>query len=231
MRVSHFASIQVIVPPSEYTLGSGSKNSQLRTVGMAQNINVNDSFGTRPENVVGSPLPIIVPGYQSTDIRIEKATIDGADFRNLGAFNPLWAHVGKTYLDANLVSISNSMSVTDAAASVDNSSMYPFMFVLAVKNRVSNSYISSNISTENEPMASGRTPRTNSFGLYACVLQTATISMSSQQAIIMDSVSAVARPISGTWFNQTVREAFATNGDATNGMRDVINSVLFGFRS
>jgi hypothetical protein len=232
MRVSHFASVQVIVPPSEYSpTGTAGKSAQLKVVGMAQNLSVNDNFGTRAESVIGTPLPVLAPGYQTTEVRIEKATIDGADFRNLGAFNPLWAHIGKTYQDVSLVSVTGALSIVDAAASADNGSMYPFMFILAVKNRVANSYTQSNISTDNKPVGPNSTARSNSFGLYACVLQSANISMSSQQAIIMDTVSAVARPISGTWLNQKIRSAFSQNGDAKNGMRDIVHSVLFGYRS
>lgn len=239
MRVSHFAQIQVIVPPAGYTSDSSSSGI-LKTVGMAQNINIDDNFGTRAENTIGTPLPVLAPGYQVTNIRMEKATIDGADFRNLGAFNPLWAHVGSTYRSPGIVGIQGAMGTVDAAASAEsgNQEMFPFMFVLAIRNRVANSYTASNITVDNQPADSdgAAAPRSNSFGVYACVLQNASISMSSGQAVIMDSVNAVARPISGTWFTETVRNAFASNGvdgggDPRNGMRDIVNSVLYGYFS
>lgn len=231
MRVSHFAQLQVIVPPDAYSPDTtGTQRALLKTVGMAQNISVDDNFGTRAENTIGTPLPVLAPGYQVTNIRLEKATIDGADFRNLGAFNPLWAHVGSTYTSP--VDIMRPMGFVDTS-STENRTMFPFMFVLAVKNRVSSSYTKSNITVDNQPGPRGGGPdsRTNSFGIYACVLQNASISMSSGQAVIMDSVNAVARPISGTWFSEAVRRAFATNGDATNGMRDIVNSVMYGYYS
>lgn len=232
MRVSHFASLRVIVPPENYSPGESS-NATLKTVGMAQNLRVDDNFGTRAENVIGTPLPVLAPGYQVTNISIDKATIDGADFRNLGAFNPLWAHVGATYRDNSIVSLAQAGGAMEESAFTSeegNSGMYPFMFVLAVKNRVSQSYTKSNINTTNQPAEGGGNPRTNSFGIYACVLQSATITMTSERAIVMDAVQAVARPLTGTWFSEAVREAFANNGDATNGMRDIVNSVLFGYR-
>lgn len=234
MRVSHFATLQVIVPPSDYTEDSVGSQARLKTVGMAQNLRIDDNFGTRAENVIGTPLPVMAPGYQITNISIDKATIDGADFRNLGAFNPLWAHVGSTYQDSSLVSLGTATGAMDEpglSESGGNEGMYPFMFVLAVKNRVANSYTKSNINTQNQPVdVSGGIARSNSFGIYACVLQSASISMSSQQAIIMDSAQVVARPLTGTWFTDAIRNAFANNGDATNGMRDIVNSVLFGYR-
>lgn len=200
---------------------------------MAQNISVDDNFGTRAENTIGTPLPVLAPGYQVTNIRMEKATIDGSDFRNLGAFNPLWAHVGGTYRDEGLLDIRQTLGFVDSGAggANGNEGMFPFMFVLAVKNRVSNSYTKSNITVDNQPAPIGGGNKSNSFGVYVCVLQNASISMSSGQAVIMDSVNAVARPISGTWFTEAVRDAFATNGDASNGMRNLVNSVTYGYFS
>lgn len=235
MRVSHFASIQVIVPPSDYRHDGGNTSARLKTVGMAQSLRIDDQFGTRSENVLGSPLPVLAPGFQLTNINIDKATIDGADFRNLGAFNPLWGHVGKTYLDANTITTTSAIAAMNESTlqgAIGNEQMYPFMFILAVKNRVANSYTNSNIDTNNLSVTrSGGTPRSNTLGIYACVLQNASVSLSSQQAIILDSVTAVARPLLGTWLTQAVRNSFNDNGiDPKNGMRDFITAMMYGYR-
>jgi len=229
MRTSHFAKIEVVVPEYGYREGSEDLNGIKKTVGMAQNVSIEDNFGTTSENVVGTPLPVMAPGYQVTNIRMEKATIDGRDFRNLGAFNPLWGHVGSTY--ANPVSIGNlgsELELEDTGAGGGNNSMYPFMFLLSVRNKVSDSYTESNITVNDDPVRSSNDDaRTNPFGIYVCILNSATISLSSQQVIIMDQVNAVARPLSGGWFSDALKEAYA---DETNGMADIVNSVLFGFR-
>jgi hypothetical protein len=50
----------------------------------------------------------------------------------------------------------------------------------------------------------------------------------------MDRVSAVARPISGTWLNDTVKKAFRTAEgpeDVKNGMDQVIYNVIYGYES
>ena len=189
MRVSHFATIHVITAPSDY---DNNKNAELRAVGMARNINATDNLGSRAENTIGTPLPVLLPGYMSSNITIEKATIDGSDFRSLGAFNPLWAHVGQTYQSNNLVNLGS----VGTSLNIDDTQMFPFMFVLAVKNRVSNSYADSNISEDNQPAILGGQPKPNPFGIYVCVLSQASISMSSQQAVIMDNIQCVARPVS-----------------------------------
>lgn len=230
MRVSHFAKIQVIVPPEEYTPdgATAGKAAILKTVGLAQNINIDDNFGTRAENTIGTPLPVLAPGYQVTNIRLEKATLDGSDFRNLGAFNPLWAHVGQTYQSNNRAQVSRPGTYVG----IPDKEMFPFMFVLAVQNRVARSYSKTNIGTDNKPVAAdSEKARSNPFGIYVCVLQSATISMSSQQAVIMDSITAVARPLTGTWLTDAVKNAFSTNGDAKNGMKNLVTEILYGYFS
>lgn len=230
MRSSQFAQIRVLVPPDDYKPGT-SATARLKLVGMAQNINIDDNFGTRGENTLGTPLPVLAPGYQQTTIRVEKATIDGADFRSLGAFNPLWGHVGQTY--SSPVSISNPAQQSLGLAG--NDAMYPFMFILGTRNMVSNSYAKSNITYDNKPAQGDNDAkaRTNPFGMYVCVLQSASISMSSNQAVIMDSVNAIARPLSGTWLTDAVKAAYSTNSadGGKNGMRDIVYEIMWGYRS
>lgn len=235
MRLSHFAKLEVIVPPTDYNVNSTiNQSAELKTVGMAQNINIDDNFGSRAENTIGSPLPVLAPGYQQTTISVEKATIDGADFRNLGAFNPLWAHVGETYNSTLDVGNAN-FGLTGSASE----GMYPFMFVLRTRNKVSNNIANSNINNDNTSGAgTAETPavgdRSNSFGVYACVLQSASISATSNQAVIMDRITAIARPIDGTWLNEKVRDAFASATgaeDVRNGMATFVYDVLYGYIS
>lgn len=230
MRTSQFATIQVIVAPEEHTIGTSS-NGLLKTVGFAQSISIDDNFGSRAQSTIGTPLPVLAPGFQLTNVRLQKATIDGSDFRNLGSMNPLAAHVGKTYVNEGLIDIGQAMSLVDSGSVADNPEMFSFMFVLAIRNRVSNSYTKTNITHDNRPANGTSGARTSPFGIYACVLQSATISAQSQQAVIMEDVSAIARPISGTWLNDKIKQAFSSQGDARNGMRDVMYSVLYGYRS
>jgi hypothetical protein len=239
MRLSHFAKLEVIVPRITYPQTS---EAVLKTVGMAQNINIDDNFGSRAENTIGSPLPVLAPGYQQTTIRIEKATIDGEDFRNLGAFNPLWAHIGSTY-QAPLALDKSTFELGE----LTGPGMYPFMFVMRVRNKISRSAEFSNILSDEplgedsilndfvpsgSPAPLGIGGRSNSFGIYACVLQQANISATSQQAVIMDSVTAIARPVKGTWLNDRIRTAFSSPSgveDVRNGMGTLIYDVLYGY--
>lgn len=226
MRVSHFAKLEVIVPPDDYNPGTSS-TAALKTVGMAQSVNIDDNFGSRAENTIGSALPVLAPGYQQTTVRIEKATIDGGDFRNLGAFNPLWAHVGATYQSP--VSLAGQTDIVGAA----EDGMYPFMFILRVRNKISGSAKFTNVEQEGvAPDLVATNNTANPFGIYACVLQSATISATSQQAVIMDNMTAVARPVAGTWLNEKIKTAFSQPAgaeDYTNGMGNLIYDVLYGY--
>lgn len=248
MRVSHFASIRAIVPSDAFD-GNTNKLALFKTVGMAQNISIDDNFGSRGENTIGTPLPVLAPGYMMTNIRIEKATIDGTDFRNLGGFNPLWAHIGETYKDENLIDLNNvpqraDLGIEDTAGA-DGAKMYPFMFILAIKNKVSNSHSKSNILKDapRNPFDTGSAivptnqlgnAKANTFGVYVCVAQSAQVAISSQQAVILDNLTAIARQVSGAWLSEQIKGAFSRQDSGevgSNGMRDVLYSVLFGYRS
>lgn len=233
MKTSHFAAIHLIVTDDDYKPGDSGQEAILRTVGLAQNLRISDNFGSQAVNVIGNPLPVLAAGYMTSNISIDKATIDGASFRSAG-MNPLFAHIGKTYRDESIVSlddVSGIMGESDSISSgAGNEGTYPFLFILSVMDKVSQSYSSTHVNTDNLSVKKhGGTPRTNPIGTYVCILQSADISMSSQQAIILDSVQAIARPITGTWLTKTIRNELARQGET--GMRDTVNSVLFGYRA
>lgn len=235
MKTSAFASIRAVVPRFDYStkLEDGVVKAKptgvdLIMVGMAQNIRISDSFGTRPISVLGTPFPIITPGYITSNISIEKATVDGNSFRNLGAFNPLWAHVGGVYSAPISITDEGSSEVPAAGVAGTGGEILPFMFILAIKDKVSNSY-----DVGIEPFAGapeGSTAKSpNVFGTYACVLSDANVSLSSQNHVIMDSVTAVARPLTGSWLSDAIRTAL--HGQGKNGMDDHVNSTMYGYRS
>lgn len=230
MKTAQQATIHAVVPTGDYAPG-GSKAAQFLTVGLAQSIRIEDNFGTKAENVIGSPLPIFHPGYLMTTISIEKATVDGYGFRNLGGFNPLWAHVGSTYRNENLIDLSTVKNPDFNTIVPDdgNGKMMPYMFILAVRDRISNSFVESyspQIGSKGELATQKKT--SNIIGSYVCVLTSANIGLQSSNAVIIDSVSCYARPLTGTWFSEAIREAFSTQ---RNGMDNLVNSVMFGYNS
>lgn len=238
MRTANLATIHAIVPPSDYDYagGGGSLSGLFVNVGMAQSIRIEDNFGTKSETVIGSPLPVFHPGFLQTTISIEKATVDGYGFRDLGGFNPLAAHVGTTYKNENLVDIKSALGTKSADISPVDQKMYPFMFILAVRDKVSDSYKESNFPqlgqkgtlSMGDKQVTGAKKTANTIGSYVCVLQSANISMQSSNAVVVDSMTALARPLTGTWFNEAMVKAFK---DQKNGMDNVVNSVLFGYNS
>lgn len=267
MRTSQQADIFVVVPNPRYvprsnrgaaapTGANNERTSQAATsnpaliipLGFAQSIRIDDNFNAQTINVLGTPTPIIHPGYQMTTINIEKATIDGYSFRNLGGFNPLWAHIGSTYLKENQISLEGVASQIDVGGA---QAMYPFMFILAVKDRVSNSFSYSNfpeLASGNPQLAktegySDKDPEkvtdytigandgatANLIGTYVCVINTVSTAIQANNAIIMDNISAYARPLNGTWMNAIMRSALDKQGK--NGMDDSVYSPQFGYNS
>lgn len=233
-RTGQFAKLQLVVPSKDYkiTNGKATGNSvRLITVGLAQSLRIEDNFGTKAENVIGTPLPVFHPGFQQTTISIEKATVDGYSFQNFGAFNPLWASVGSVYKRENLIKLSGVEALQEIAPNDD--AIFPFMFILAVKDIVSDSYKHSNfpeIGDEYSESLAKEKRTTNSVGSYVCVLNSASISLSSQNAVIMDNISAFARPLAGSWFTDSLAQAFRDE-NKNNGMNHNINAALYGYFS
>lgn len=263
MQVSQQADIFVVVPNPKYnnsrdakavaqSAGPNPAKSQnpaiLVPLGFAQSISVDDNFNAQAVNVLGQPLPIIHPGFQLTTISIEKATIDGYSFRNLGGFNPLWAHIGASYLDSSQVDVSGLASLIGT----QGTSLYPFMFILALKDRVSNSFNYSNVgqlgSEGNMEKKAADYANLSSYtpdpgytvtaaddaspgliGSYVCVVNTVRSTIQANQAVIMDNVSVYARPLNGTWMNDIMRAALDSEG--TGGMDDSLYDPRFGYNS
>jgi len=234
-RTAQLARLQLVVPDIGYSISKGkavNNKVKLLTVGLAQSVRIEDNFGTKAENVIGTPLPVFHPGFQQTTISIEKATVDGYSFQNFGAFNPLWASVGSVYNRDNLLSLKDIPEIAQIAPNDD--AIFPFMFILAVKDIVSDSYTKSNfpqIGEDYNPNDKDMTKKaTNSVGSYVCVLNTASISLSSSNAVIMDNISAYARPLAGSWFSEALASAFKEE-NGTNGMNQNINAALYGYFS
>lgn len=244
MRTSQQADIFTVVPNPKYNpLNKGSNVTAALVVplGFAQSIKVDDNFNSQAINVLGAVNPIIHPGYPITTINIEKATIDGYSFRNLGGFNPLWAHIGESYMESNLIDLSKAGPIVSG---ISSPKMYPFMFILALKDRVSNSFEYSNFpqlqpgmksrlredvgDTTNYAVKAEDDATANLLGTYVCVINTVSTSVQANNAIIMDNVSAYARPLNGTWMNNAMRQAL---GQYKNGMDDEQFSPLYGYNS
>lgn len=247
MRTSQHSLIRTIVAPHEYNYVNGINNKAvMKVVGLAQNIEINDDFGTEMVKVIGNPIAFPVAGHMSTSISIQQCTINADDVRNMGAFNPLSAAIGSTYRSSNMIDLSafnrnpelGTAEITGGNNGSRNYKMYPFMFILAIKNKVSNSYQHSNIATNNESavdvngnLLAGAKPKSNPFGIYACILQTARISLNSQNALVMDNVQALAKTVSGSWLTKKIKEGFDNHIDPNNGMSSAVYSIMHEYNS
>jgi hypothetical protein len=49
---------------------------QVYKVGIATNLRINENFGSRTRTVIGTPVPLMVPGFYDGTISMEKVTLD-----------------------------------------------------------------------------------------------------------------------------------------------------------
>ena len=239
MRVSQHGEIWAAVAPSTYD-GSKSKDEKgwkayFKRVGMAQSVRVEDNFGTQQLQFVGRPISQPIVGYTQSTVSLEVCTIKGDDFRNLGAMNPLWAHL-PIYEKERLISMPSEV---ESEFGVYGDKMMPYTFILAVRNKISGSYSETHtvkdagIGGMYAPSLDGTNRRSSLTGLYACVLGNASVAYSAQNAMIIDSATAQATMLSGSWLNKeikrTLRGEFSHDAnEQNNGVRDIL-SLFYGY--
>lgn len=162
-------------------------------VGIAQNLRINSSFGSNNVNVIGTPLPILVPGYFQAEISMDKATIDDKAFSSLANINPLTAYLPNSYDFENgslnfdddsaghapLTDLTTDISFQSSPAEWRNK-IPRFVFALAIFDKIQDAY--------NKPT-----------GVYIAMLRTAGQTLSANDAVIIQGITAVAKPVVGGW--------------------------------
>lgn len=186
---------------------------QLFKVGIATNLRVSESFGSRSRTVIGTPVPILTPGYYDGSISIEKATLDLHSFKSAVSVNPLVAYVPSVYSN-NMVKILDIKESLDSLGfnggalgdvdtvhnysaggktfSITEKDLPPFLFAIIVKDKIIDA-------------------ASTNFGAYIAMLQNFSVSLSSENAIILESVNAIARPYLATGWHQVLGDIFRTS--------------------
>lgn len=153
------------------------------TIGIATSIRFREELGSTQKNVIGTPVPIFIPGYYQATITAEKATLDLESWKTMANINPYTAYLPNTY-DANGVKSIN-ISDPDIEAGDLNASegrIPRFLFALYVYDRI-------------QEEASKPT------GVYIGMLQSYNTALTAQEAVIMEDITFLARPVSGSWFS------------------------------
>ena len=174
-------------------LGDGPNGISKVQVGIAQNLRINSSFGSTSVNVIGTPLNLLVPGYFQAEISIDKATLDDKAFSTMNDINPLKAYLPNSYDYAN-----GSLDFRDDANSqhplidlaADKSfnigdvtfhgKIPRFVFAVAVYDEIQQAY-------------------SRPTGIYIAMLRTVGQTLSANDAVIVQGITAVARPVVGGW--------------------------------
>jgi len=162
-------------------------------VGIAQNLRINSSFGSTNVNVIGTPLPILVPGYFQSEISMDKATLDDKAFSSMVNINPLSAYFPNSYdfengsLDFNedttgrapLADLTTSVSFQSSPAEW-RGKIQRFVFAIAIYDKIQDAY-------------------SKPTGIYIAMLRTVGQTLNANDAVIIQGITAVAKPVVGGW--------------------------------
>jgi hypothetical protein len=205
--------------PTKVPLPDGGTYSyEVYKVGLATNLRINENLGSRTRTVIGTPIPLMVPGFYDGSITMEKVTLDLHSFKSTVGMNPLIAfnpNIYKTnddvssiaYVDLNgldsvLPKINNVLgnpgnlelyTVSGKSFLVDDAYLPPFVFLIALKDKILRGEVSINT------------------GVFVAMLRDFSITLTSENAIIAENVTAIARPIGNSGWFQVLGDYFRTS--------------------
>jgi len=187
-------------------------------VGLATNLRINENLGSRTRTVIGTPIPLMVPGFYDGSISMEKVTLDLHSFKSTVGMNPLIAfnpNIYKTTGDASyvayvdvsdlesklpkintaLVNPGNTELFTVSGKSflIDDAYLPPFVFLIALKDKILRGEVSINT------------------GVFVAMLRDFSITLTSENVIIAENVTAVARPLGNSGWFQVLGDFFRTS--------------------
>jgi hypothetical protein len=187
-------------------------------VGLATNLRINENLGSRTRTVIGTPVPLMLPGYYEGTITMEKVTLDLHSFKSTVGMNPLiafnpniyktnndasyLAYVDLNGLDAEIPKINTILgnpgnlelySISGRAFLIDDAYLPPFVFLIALKDKILKGEASVNT------------------GVFVAMLRDFSITLASENAIIAENVTALARPIGNSGWFQVLGDYFRTS--------------------
>lgn len=184
------------------------KEMDLVKAGVVTSLRIQENLNSAQRNVIGTPVPIFMPGYYSATITADKATLDLRSFKNMVNINPMSAFRTDTYKGGvNKVSLPQDiLTLTGAGSGSVQSKLPRFVFLLAVKDLIAGAGSSTSSNTDTGNGNNTPAPVTNgeintNVGLYVCMLQSFNVTIASDNSVIMESITMLARPIAGSWFS------------------------------
>lgn len=208
LKTSQFAEIFFIseqVNPEDAENYREVEDAVLLKVGIATSLRVSENLGSTQRNVIGTPVGIPVPGFYQGNMTMEKATIDLKSFKTMSRLNPYVAFRPDTYADDIVPSWQSADSLKTLNIDVTNGlDQELFAFQNSIPRFMFGMYVYD--TTLNGGLGGVSTPT----GAYVAMLQNYDITLSSQDAIVMENITALCRPVRGSWFG-AIQDVFNLN--------------------
>lgn len=176
----------------------------LTEIGFASTIRISEDLGSSQRNVLGTPVPIFIPGYYQGTASIERATVDGQGFKTISSINPYTAYRPDSYnIDNNQSALRNGLDVSNVnlgngetfippdAIAATGGKIPRFLFGLFLYDTI--------LDGTSKPV-----------GVYVCMLRNYDVPFSSNDSVIMENISAIVRPVQGSWLG-TIKDFFNLN--------------------
>lgn len=154
------------------------------TVGFAMNLRISENLGSTQRNVLGNPVPIFIPGFYQGTISASKATVDLESWKTMANINPYVAYLPNTYdIEEAGLDLSDVPDYAQASGLAESGGKVPrFLFGIYVHDKIANK---ANTTT----------------GLYVGMLQSYNTAYSANDAIVMEDLSILVRPVQGSWLS------------------------------
>lgn len=210
LKTSQFAEIYIIgegfvetdpMTTQEPILSDEERQVKLVKVGFANSLRISEDLGSTQVNVIGTPVPIFAPGYYQGNITADKATIDLKSWKTMVSINPYMAFRPDSYDRTGAGSaLGRGLNFSDVYIggedfsddlSETNGFVPRFLFGMFVYDTI--------LDAPSKPT-----------GLYICMLRSYNTALSSNDAIIMEDVNILARPVRGSWF-AAIKQWFTMN--------------------
>lgn len=172
-------------------MGSEVKTPKVVKAGIVTQLRIQENLNSTQRNVIGTPVPVFMPGYYQATISADKATLDMKSFKTMVNMNPLSAFRTDTYANGvnKLAAIDEIAPFLGAGDNSNVSGSIPrFTFLLFVKDLIAG-------------VGSTKGEASTNIGIFVCMLQNFNVTLSSTDSVIMESITMLARPVVGSWFS------------------------------
>lgn len=184
------------------TLSATTNTAGLVKAGIVTSLRIQENLNSTQRNVIGTPVPVFMPGFYQATITAQKATLDLKSWKNMINMNPYTAFRPDTYANNDVVSIDLTADLKailgDAATNLTNNKIPRFNFILFVRDTIS----SGNTAAPAEA--------STNIGVFTCMLQNYSVNITSTETIVLEDITMLARPLNGSWFG-AIQDIFETN--------------------